>query len=50
MGFTTFGPIHMLQTLKMSLTFNEDRAFFQFTKFDGTKSRIHQGKVEPVGL
>ncbi|QSQ28154.1 hypothetical protein JY651_18445 [Pyxidicoccus parkwayensis] len=33
---------------EMSLTFNEDDAFFQFTKFDGTKVRIVRGKVEPV--
>jgi hypothetical protein len=24
-------------------------AFFQLTTFDGTKLRIHQGQVEPVG-
>ena len=33
---------------EMSLTFNEDDAFFQLTKFDGTKVRVHKGKVEPV--
>jgi hypothetical protein len=30
----------------MSLTFNEDDAFFQFTRFDGNKVRIHDGKVQ----
>jgi hypothetical protein len=33
---------------EMSLTFNEDDAFFQFTKFDGTKIRIQRGEVMPV--
>jgi hypothetical protein len=33
---------------EMSLTFNEDDAFFQFTKFDGTTVRIHHGCVEPI--
>jgi hypothetical protein len=33
---------------EMSLTFNEDSAFFQFTRFDGTKIRIRGGDVEPV--
>jgi hypothetical protein len=38
--------IGLLQEL--SLTFNEDDAFFQLTRFDGTKVRIHHGLVEPV--
>jgi hypothetical protein len=38
--------IGLLQEL--SLTFNEDDAFFQFTKFDGTLVRIHRGLVKPV--
>jgi hypothetical protein len=33
---------------EMSLTFNEDDAFFQLTKFDGTTLRIFDGRVEPV--
>jgi hypothetical protein len=33
---------------EMSLTFNEDGAFFQLTRFDGTTVRIHGGRVEPV--
>ncbi|HEX8702097.1 MAG TPA: vanadium-dependent haloperoxidase [Myxococcaceae bacterium] len=33
---------------EMSLTFNEDDAFFQFTKFDGTTVRIFDGRVEPI--
>lgn len=33
---------------EMSLTFNEDSAFFQFTKLNGTKVRIQQGNVTPV--
>jgi hypothetical protein len=33
---------------EMSLTFNEDDAFFQFTRFNGLKVRIHHGCVEPV--
>ncbi len=33
---------------EMSLTFNEDDAFFQLTKFDGTTIRIFDGCVEPV--
>ncbi|HYO71240.1 MAG TPA: vanadium-dependent haloperoxidase, partial [Archangium sp.] len=33
---------------EMSLTFNEDDAFFQLTKFDGTAIRIHRGLVKPV--
>ena len=33
---------------EMSLTFNEDDAFFQLTKFDGTTIRIFDGRVEPV--
>jgi hypothetical protein len=33
---------------EMSLTFNEDDAFFQLTKFDGTTLRIFDGCVEPV--
>ncbi|WP_309889937.1 vanadium-dependent haloperoxidase [Archangium sp.] len=33
---------------EMSRTFNEDDAFFQFTKFDGTTIRIFDGRVEPV--
>jgi hypothetical protein len=33
---------------EMSTTFNEDDAFFQFTKFDGTTCRIHDGIVEQV--
>ncbi|PTL80351.1 phosphoesterase [Vitiosangium sp. GDMCC 1.1324] len=32
---------------EMSLTFNEDDAFFQFTRFDGTLIRIVDGRVEP---
>jgi len=33
---------------EMSLTFNEDDAFFQLTRFDGTTIRIFDGRVEPV--
>jgi hypothetical protein len=33
---------------EMSLTFNEEDAFFQFTRFDGTTIRIHNGVVKPV--
>jgi len=33
---------------EMSLTFNEDDAFFQLTRFDGTTIRISNGCVEPV--
>ncbi|AKJ07825.1 hypothetical protein ATI61_107273 [Archangium gephyra] len=33
---------------EMSLTFNEDDAFFQFTRFDGTRVRIFDGRVEPA--
>ncbi len=32
---------------ELSLTFNEDDAFFQFTRFDGTRVRIFDGCVEP---
>jgi hypothetical protein len=38
--------IRLLQ--EMSLTFNEDDAFFQFTRFNGVKVRIHRGCVELV--
>jgi hypothetical protein len=38
--------IQLLQ--EMSLTFNEDDAFFQFTRFDGITLRIFDGRVEPV--
>jgi hypothetical protein len=38
--------IQLLQEL--SLTFNEDDAFFQFTRFDGITLRIFDGRVEPV--
>jgi hypothetical protein len=38
--------IEMLR--EMSLTFNEDDAFFQFTRFDGITIRIVDGRVEPV--
>ncbi|AKJ03483.1 hypothetical protein ATI61_11551 [Archangium gephyra] len=33
---------------EMSLTYNEDDAFCQFTRFDGVTIRIHRGVVEPV--
>jgi hypothetical protein len=33
---------------EMSLGFNEDDAYFQLTKFDGTTIRIFDGKVVPV--
>lgn len=33
---------------ELSLTYNEDDAFFQLTRFDGTTVRIAQGRVEPV--
>ena len=33
---------------EMSLGFNEDDAFFQLTKFDGTTIRVFDGKVVPV--
>jgi hypothetical protein len=33
---------------EMSLTFNEDDAFFQLTRFDGTRVRIHDGLIRPV--
>ena len=33
---------------EMSLTFNEEDAFFQFTRFDGVTIRIHNGVVKPV--
>ena len=35
---------------EMSRTFNEDDAFFQLTKFDGTTVRIFDGCVEPVAV
>lgn len=38
--------IRMLQ--EMSLGFNEDDAFFELTKFDGTRIRILDGKVVPA--
>jgi hypothetical protein len=38
--------IGLLQEL--SLTFNEDDAFFQLTSFNGRTVRIHHGCVEPV--
>ena len=38
--------IKLLQ--EMSLTFNEDDAFFQLTRFDGITIRIVDGRVEPV--
>ena len=38
--------IRMLQ--EMSLTFNEDDAFFELTKFDGQRIRIFDGKVVPA--
>lgn len=38
--------IKLLQ--EMSLTFNEDGAFFQLTRFDGTTIRILDGRVEPA--
>jgi len=38
--------IQLLQ--EMSLTFNEDSAFFQLTRFDGTTVRILDGRIEPV--
>lgn len=33
---------------EMSLTFNEDGAFFQLTRFDDTPIRILDGRIEPV--
>jgi hypothetical protein len=33
---------------EMSLTFNEDDAFFQLTRFDGIPVRIYKGIVEPL--
>ncbi len=33
---------------EMSRTFNEDDAFFQFKKFDGTIIRMFDGCLEPV--
>lgn len=33
---------------EMSLGFNEDDAFFELTRFDGTKVRIFDGKVVPI--
>jgi hypothetical protein len=33
---------------EMSLTFNEDDAFFQFTRFDGITVRISNGVVKPL--
>jgi hypothetical protein len=33
---------------ELSLTFNEDNAFFQLTRFDGTSVRIVDGRVEPT--
>ena len=38
--------IRMLQ--EMSLTFNEDDAFFELTRFDGVRIRIFDGKVAVV--
>lgn len=38
--------IRLLQ--EMSLTFNEDDAFFELTRFDGQKIRIFDGKVVPI--
>ena len=36
--------IRLLQ--EMSLTFNEDDGYFQLTRFDGNRVRIHDGKVQ----
>jgi hypothetical protein len=33
---------------EMSIGFNEDDAFFELTRFDGTRIRIHDGKVRVV--
>ncbi|WP_309889938.1 vanadium-dependent haloperoxidase [Archangium sp.] len=33
---------------EMSLTFNEDDAFFQFTRFNGVTVRVYKGIVEPL--
>jgi hypothetical protein len=33
---------------EQSLGFNEDDAYFELTRFDGTKIRIFDGKVRPV--
>ncbi|WP_224240329.1 hypothetical protein [Hyalangium gracile] len=33
---------------EMSLAFNEDDAFFQFTRFNGVPIRIHDGIVETL--
>jgi len=33
---------------EMSLTYNEDGAFFQVTRFDGVTVRICNGRIEPV--
>ncbi|WP_309895964.1 hypothetical protein [Archangium sp.] len=33
---------------EMSLTFNEEDAFFQFTRFDGITVRISNGVVKPL--
>ncbi|HEX7241027.1 MAG TPA: hypothetical protein VF263_12215, partial [Longimicrobiaceae bacterium] len=38
--------VRMLQ--EMSLTFNEDDAFFELTTLDGRRIRIFDGKVIPV--
>jgi hypothetical protein len=38
--------VRMLQ--EMSLTFNEDDAFFELSTFDGRRIRIFDGKVAPV--
>ncbi|MFY0570197.1 vanadium-dependent haloperoxidase [Archangium lansingense] len=34
--------------LELSLTFNEDGAFFQFTRFDGSRVRVVDGREEPA--
>ncbi|CAA9347535.1 MAG: hypothetical protein AVDCRST_MAG89-2944 [uncultured Gemmatimonadetes bacterium] len=33
---------------EMSLTFNEDDAFFEITRLDGNRIRIFDGKVVPA--
>ncbi|MFE8602801.1 vanadium-dependent haloperoxidase [Archangium violaceum] len=33
---------------ELSLTFNEDGAFFQLTRFDGSRVRVIDGRVEPA--
>ncbi|MBB4635548.1 vanadium-dependent haloperoxidase [Longimicrobium terrae] len=48
-GSLPFGEAIAIRLLQeMSLGFNEDDAFFELTRLDGVRIRIHDGKVAPV--